>query len=179
MASELTRTDLDRIDIHSVERYLEHGYPWAEWDLLRREAPNYWYERDGIEPFWAITRYDDVHTIGRDGDRFINGGSRLRLASAEHDTKLWQAKAKRDDMYGWDPAEPNDMVFMDDPRHTEFRMLVARSFTPAKCRKIAGSLARHANRFVNEFEADLVAGEPVRSHLLQLITVGTPVLVDP
>lgn len=161
MPSTLTRADLDNIDIHSIERYLEHGYPWAEWDLLRREAPVFRYERDGIEPFWAITRYEDVHAVGRDGDRFINGGPRLRLASQDHDRKLWQAKAKRDSLYDWDPAEPNDMVFMDDPKHNDFRLLVARTFTPAKCRKIAGSLAAHASRFVGEFEAEMAAGKPV------------------
>ena len=46
--------DLDTIDIHSVDKYMAEGYPWAEWDLLRREAPVYWYDRPGIEPFWAV-----------------------------------------------------------------------------------------------------------------------------
>ena len=36
---------LDEIDLTSVEPYQERGYPWAEWALLRREAPVYWYER--------------------------------------------------------------------------------------------------------------------------------------
>ena len=43
----LSRADLDSIDIHSLDRYAAHGYPWAEWALLRREAPVYWYERPG------------------------------------------------------------------------------------------------------------------------------------
>jgi cholest-4-en-3-one 26-monooxygenase len=154
----LTRADLDTIDIHTTERYEELGYPWAEWDLLRREAPAYWYDRPGIEPFWAITRYDDVHAVGRDGTRFVNGGPRLRLASAEHDRRMWASKAKRDSLYDWDPSEPIDMVFMDDPKHNEFRMIVARGFTPAKCRKMADSLAALASRFVTEFEAALEHG---------------------
>ncbi len=54
---------LDSVDIHDPRLYVERGYPWAEWDLLRREAPVYWYERDGIEPFWAITRHADVLEI--------------------------------------------------------------------------------------------------------------------
>ena len=55
---------LDAIDIHRPQRYAEQGFPWAEWDLLRREAPVFWYERDDIEPFWAVTRYNDVMAIG-------------------------------------------------------------------------------------------------------------------
>jgi cholest-4-en-3-one 26-monooxygenase len=117
MGEQLNSADLDSIDIHSIERYLARGYPWAEWDLLRRDAPVYWYDRPGIEPFWAITRYEDVHAVGRAGDTFINSGPRLRLASIDHDRKLWASKSRRDSLYDWDPAEPIDMVFMDDPRH--------------------------------------------------------------
>jgi cytochrome P450 len=179
----LTRADLDTIDIHTTERYERLGYPWAEWDLLRREAPAYWYERPGIEPFWAITRYADVHAIGRDGNRFINGGPRLRLASIEHDRKMWASKAKRDSLNDWDPSEPIDMVFMDDPKHNDFRMIVARGFTPAKCRKMADSLAALASRFVTEFEAslaegpaDLVAGLAVKLPLATICELmGLPV----
>jgi cholest-4-en-3-one 26-monooxygenase len=154
----LSVADLDTIDIHSIERYTTLGYPWAEWDLLRREAPAFWYDRPGIAPFWAVTRYADVHRIGRDARRFVNGGPRLRLASIDHDERLWAVKAKRDELYGWDPAEPIDMVFMDDPDHQAFRSIVNRAFTPARCRRMASSLAGHARRFVDEFEAALRSG---------------------
>jgi cytochrome P450 len=73
---------LDEIDIHSIDRYAADGYPWAEWDLLRDEAPVYWYERDGIDPFWAITRHADVKAVSTDNRTFVNSG-RLRLASSD------------------------------------------------------------------------------------------------
>ena len=72
--------DLNTIDIHRPQRYAERGFPWGEWDQLRRDAPVFWYERDDIEPFWAVTRYDDVMTISDNPRIFINGGPRLRLA---------------------------------------------------------------------------------------------------
>ena len=159
----LTASDLDSIDIHTLDLYASRGYPWAEWDLLRREAPVYWYDRPGIEPFWAITRYDDVHAVGRDAATFVNSGRRLRLHSIEHEDAMWASKARRDQLYGWDPDEPLDMVFLDAPRHTAFRLLTARAFTPARCRAMADSLAGLAARFVDEFEAALDAsgGEPL------------------
>src|SRR5688572_29749697 len=47
---------LDEVDITSMPRYLQHGYPWAEWDLLRDHAPVYRYEgRARFSPFWAVT----------------------------------------------------------------------------------------------------------------------------
>ncbi len=41
---------LDTLSITDTKRYVERGYPWAEWDLLRREAPVYWYDRPDVEP---------------------------------------------------------------------------------------------------------------------------------
>jgi cytochrome P450 len=159
----LSRADLDTIDIHSLDLYEQRGYPWAEWELLRREAPVHWYDRPGIEPFWAVTRYEDVHAVGRDARTFINSGRRLRLHSIEHEERMWASKARRDRLYGWDPDEPLDMVFMDQPRHTAFRLLTARAFTPGRCRAMAASLERLSRRFVAEFEQALQdgAGQPV------------------
>ena len=43
--------NLETLDIHSKELYVSRGYPWKEWDVLRREAPVFWYEREDIAPF--------------------------------------------------------------------------------------------------------------------------------
>ncbi|MGF1597950.1 MAG: cytochrome P450 [Acidimicrobiales bacterium] len=163
---------LAAVDIHSIERYERHGYPWADWDLLRNVAPVHWYERDGIAPFWAITRYDDVKYVGADDATFVNGGPRLRLASEGHDARMWEVKAKRDARYDWDPAEPFDMVYFDDPRHSEFRLLVARAFTPARCRRMADALAAHAARFVDGFETALERDG--RADLVEDLAVALP-----
>lgn len=151
--SAFTGDDLAAIDLHTVGEFGRRGYPWAEWDLLRRDAPLYWYERDGIDPFWCVTRFDDVHAVSTDDTTFVNSGPYLRLATREAVARGADVRARRDARYGWDPDEPYDMVFKDDPEHTEFRMLVSREFTPARCRRIASSLTEHARRFVAEFVA--------------------------
>src|SRR5215831_6203914 len=76
------RLTLDRIDITDTRRYVERGYPWREWDLLRREAPVYWYERPGFEPFWALTRYEDIAFVSHHPELFSNA-QRLRLDSID------------------------------------------------------------------------------------------------
>jgi cholest-4-en-3-one 26-monooxygenase len=152
---------LDTIDIHSTDRYARLGYPWREWDLLRDEAPVFWYERDDIEPFWAITRYDDVHVIGSNDRLFINGGPRLRLASRAEDEGMWARHRLRAERFGWDPDEVPDLVYMDKPRHTMFRNLAARSFTPKAMRQLEAHLAQYAERFVAEFARLLEQQEQV------------------
>ncbi len=146
---------LDSIDIHSTDRYVQRGYPWAEWDLLRAEAPVFWYERDDIEPFWAITRFDDIHWVGSNDKLFVNGGGRLRLGSREDDDLLWSREAKRIDRFGWDHDDAPDMVFYDKPKHTEFRNLSARAFTPASMRRLEQQLEQNAQQYAAEFLAAL------------------------
>jgi cholest-4-en-3-one 26-monooxygenase len=143
---------LDEIDIHSTELLERDGYPWESWDLLRRDAPVYWYERDDIEPFWAVTRYDDVRFVGANDTLFRNGGGRLRLASRQDDEDMWRRYRTRVERFGWDPDEVPDLVYMDRPRHTAFRGLAARSFTPRAMRELEAHLSQYATRFVTEFE---------------------------
>ena len=56
------------LDITSTDRYASEGYPWAAWDVLRREAPVHWYEAPNYAPFWAITRHADVLTVSTTPD---------------------------------------------------------------------------------------------------------------
>jgi cholest-4-en-3-one 26-monooxygenase len=154
----LRTTSLNEIDIHSTDLLETRGYPWAEWDLLRREAPVFRYERADIEPFWAVTRYDDVKFVGANDRLFRNGGGRLRLSSRQDDIEMWQRYQLRIERFGWDPDEPPDLVYMDRPRHTAFRNLVARAFTPHAMRVLEEHLEQYADRFVDELEAKLATG---------------------
>jgi cholest-4-en-3-one 26-monooxygenase len=143
--------ELDTIDIHSTERYAAEGYPWAEWDRLRDEAPVYWYEREGIAPFWAITRHADVKAVSTDNRTFINGGGRLRLADEDFDRRFWASYRRRAERLGWDAAEPPDFIFTDRPQHWDMRRLVAPVFTPKAIAERAERMLGHARRFVDEF----------------------------
>ena len=77
---------LETLDIHSTDLYVSRGYPWREWDLLRREAPVFWYEREGIAPFWAITHHANILEISKRSEVFVNS-RRLRLQRIEEDER--------------------------------------------------------------------------------------------
>lgn len=154
---------LDTIDIHSTDLYVSRGYPWKEWDLLREEAPVFWYEREGIDPFYAVTRHEDVLTISKNSEVFVNS-RRLRLQSIEDDERQAMSMKIRNEMRGWDPDEPTDFILMDDPRHRNFRSLIAKRFTPASLRKLEGHFAHLSQQFAEEFASELdraaARGEP-------------------
>jgi len=152
----MAKITLDNLDIHTPELYLERGYPFAEWDLLRKEAPVFWYERDDIDPFYAITRHEDILTISKHADIFVNS-RRLRLQSKEDDERQkWSTKMRIDER-GWDPNEVSDFILMDDPRHRNFRLITAKKFTPAALRPLEKHFARMSHEFAQEFITDLQA----------------------
>lgn len=147
---------LDTLDIHSTDLYVSRGYPFAEWDLLRREAPVFWYERDGIDPFHAVTRHEDVLTISKHSDVFVNS-RRLRLQSRAEDERQRRSIRERIASRGWDPKEPSDFILMDDPRHRDFRLLTAKRFTPAALRKLERHFEELSQQFAREFAGELEA----------------------
>lgn len=156
--------NLDALVIHDLDRYKKEGYPWQEWDMFREQAPVYWYERDGIKPFWSITCYADVRRVSGDNNNFVNGGGRLRLDLKDRDERFWQGYRDRMLNRGWDPDEPPDFIYTDKPDHWDMRRLVSPEFTPKAMRAREESLRHHAGHFVQEFkdrlssdgEADLV-----------------------
>jgi len=160
----MSEPDLQTLDIHTKELYVTRGYPWAEWDLMRREAPVFWYERETIEPFWAITRHQDVLAISKHSEVFVNS-RRLRLASIEDDQRQQSSTRLRTGQRGWDPHEVPDFIFMDDPRHRSFRLITAKRFTPAALNRLEKHFQELSEKFAREFAAELAqqarGGDPV------------------
>jgi cholest-4-en-3-one 26-monooxygenase len=145
---------LDNLDIHSTDLYLTRGYPFEEWDLLRREAPVFWYEREGIDPFYAVTRHEDILTISKNSQIFVNS-RRLRLQSLEDDERQRLSTKARIESRNWDPEEVSDFILMDDPRHRKFRLLTAKRFTPAALNKSKRHFEELAQGFAAEFAEEL------------------------
>ena len=151
------RPTLDSINLHHPDYYAANGYPWEAWDLLRREAPVHWYERDDVEPFWAITRYADILEVSDRPDRFINGGPRLRLTLKGKPELLRAGVDTFGTERGWDPDEPPDLSFMDKPRHRPMRKHSSWAFTQSGMRQMRPHFDRLAKNFTEEFIAELRA----------------------
>lgn len=84
--------------------------PWDAYRWLQDEAPFYW---DPVQQLWAVSRYDDIRAIEKDGERFTSfDGSRPHI----------------------DLRNDLSMINMDDPAHQTQRSLVLRRFTPRAIR---------------------------------------------
>ena len=147
---------LANLDITDTDLYVERGYPWKEWDLLRREAPVFWYERPGFEPFWAITRYADIQWISKNPQLFSN---RQRLRLAHPMPGDWEHWKEHESQSRYRPAqdEPPDLVFMDPPQHRQYRSIVSSRFTPRAMTVLEQHLDELTSSYVGDFAERLVA----------------------
>ncbi len=159
---------LDQINLLDAGSYAERGYPWEEWALLRREAPVYRFERQGAEPFWAITRYRDIQRISRDPETF---SSDVQLFVAESDGEA-EDDGGRD---GVETDEQDDgpdvklMINMDPPEHGRYRGYVNRRFSPRGMRIVEERIEAIATEVVERAAARLV-DDVVRRGRIDFVT---------
>ncbi|MCM3884394.1 cytochrome P450 [Frankia sp. R82] len=105
--------------------------------LLRRESPVHWVEAEGFEPFWAITRHEDVAHISRATDIWLNAP---RPALARHSSSA--------------EVPVRTLVQMDAPDHGVYRHLSADWFKPSGVRRLTERIQQLARRYVDRM-ADL------------------------
>ena len=77
---------IDPLDLCDPVRYAARGYPDDVWAQLRAEAPIAWFEPEGYEPFWAVTKHADITRRG------VAAGAVLQRARA-HDRPEGRAGA--------------------------------------------------------------------------------------
>ena len=108
--------DIDPMDLVDPARFARRGYPHDVWTQLRAEAPVCWFEPDGYEPFWAVTKHADIQAVTKQPSRFSN----------EHGLIIMPTGSV---------GQPAEMVVtMDPPRHGPMRGVAIRRFTPRAVR---------------------------------------------
>lgn len=131
------------VDITSLEAYEQAGYPYAHWAYLREHAPVYRYEREGIQPFWAITRYHDIQRVSRDPRTFSN----------HTDITIAPDGEQRSGASGF---LTHHLLDMDPPEHGEYRGLVNRRFTPRGLEILEERIDELAEGVVDRVATELV-----------------------
>ena len=152
------------------------GYPWDDWDRLRRDAPVLWYEPPGdYDPFWSITRHADILTISKRADVFVNR-RRLRLFPRTIDTHLRATREALEAQFGPANGAPLSFNDMDAPHHLKYRNLTSRHFTPGAMRAFAPKIAALASDHVDRFARQLadVGGGGAPLDLVEELAVKVP-----
>ena len=115
----MTSTQAPAVNVLDPQFYVD---PWDAYRWLRDEAPVFW---DPVQQLWAVSRYDDVMAIEKDGARYSSfAGSRPHI----------------------DQRADRSMINMDDPEHQQQRNLVSRRFNPGGGPRPRGARARDRHR---------------------------------
>ena len=149
--------DLRDVDLNDLDRFQrqEHHDMFA---VLRAEDPVHWSTEPDGPGYWSITKHADVQLVNRDTEGFSaeRGGMTL-LEPSSIDGAM--------DMRG------KILVMMDPPRHTRYRLLVNKGFTPRMIGLIEAHLAYRAELIVDsviesgtcEFVTDVAAELPLQA----------------
>jgi cytochrome P450 len=146
-------------DFHLVhpQHYAARGYPHPVWTRLRREDPVHWWDRTEGIPFWAITKHADIVTIGRDPERFHNG-PRLVIDHEPEQPNLF----------------PPTLIQIDPPKHTIYRKLINKRFTPGRLRPLHADIENIAKEIVDGLGRDSDEG---RADFVEKVSAPLPIAV--
>jgi cytochrome P450 len=140
---------IDGLDLISSAHYGASGPPHEQWSELRAQPLQY-FEPEGFEPFWAVTRHADITEISSRPDDFCNG---------EGIVVLTQDQARQRE----NPAIPmlmKTIIEMDPPDHRMFRKVASGYFTPRGIEQLDEIVATSAKAVIDslgaEGEADFV-----------------------
>lgn len=105
---------LTEIDLTDSDLFVA-GPPHHIFRLLRREAPVFWQRTPDGSGHWTLTKYEDIVKVELDPQTF----SSARLTAQMFDPPPEEAQGLN-----------NLMLYMDPPRHTKYRRLISKGFTP-------------------------------------------------
>ncbi len=125
---------------------------YANWELshgafteLRRTAPLAVAEPDDYDPFWVVTKFDDIQAIEKQNDLFHN---RERPTTLVKKSQLAAAEQNPSSGGGF-----RTLVHMDNPDHFKHRILTQGWFMPQNLRKLEDRIREIAREFVDNMLA--------------------------
>jgi len=146
-------TEIDLLDMDRFQR-LEHHEMFRR---LRAEQPVSWHDVPGGQGFWSFVKHADVVEINRDAERFSSERAGVTLQDPE-------------DIGGFDMRGVM-MLETDPPRHTRYRLLVNKGFTPRMIGVLEQYLRNRATLIVDnviergecDFVVDLASELPLQA----------------
>jgi cholest-4-en-3-one 26-monooxygenase len=156
---------LTDINLCDQDRYAAGGPPHDQFSFLRANAPVFFHHTTPGDPFWAITRYDDVFKVSLDQATFSSqrGGVVPRP---------WKPEELE--------AQKGILINMDPPEHTKRRRLVSLTFSAKQIRRLEPHVREMANEIIDrvaargecDFVTDVAAELPLQV-IVELIGVPT------
>ncbi len=142
----------DALAVIDPKSYADWNAALDLFDRLRAESPVVRIESptDDHEPFWLVTKYDDVMRISKDNATFLNAPRSVVFTNRGGEALARQVTAQQGD------ESPNlvaSLVAMDAPKHPKLRRLTQDWFMPKNLRSLEGRVRELAKATVERFIA--------------------------
>ena len=142
----------DALAVIDPKSYADWNAALDLFDRLRAESPVVRIESptDDHEPFWLVTKYDDVMRISKDNATFLNAPRSVVFTNRGGEALARQVTAQQGD------ESPNlvaSLVAMDAPKHPKLRRLTQDWFMPKNLRSLEGRVRELAAATVDRFIA--------------------------
>jgi cytochrome P450 len=122
---------------------IHKAYAW-----LRQNEPLGVAEIEGVDPFWVVTRHEDILEISRQNDLFHNGDRSPTLIGQEGDRKVRE-------MMGGSPHLLRTLIHMDAPDHLKYRLLTQAWFMPQNLKRLEDQIRVLARASVEKMAAQV------------------------
>lgn len=111
---------------------------------LREHEPVSRVEHDDFEPFWAITKHEDIKAISQNNAAFLSS-PRTVLIQQEFEKALIDKFGHRSGL--------ETLIHMDNPKHRKLRNVSRDWFKPAAIDKLGADIQTIAKQYVDKMEA--------------------------
>ena len=117
------------------EKWVHEQFAW-----LRSNEPLKYLSPDGFEPFWNVTKYEDIKTFEGDKRLFVND-PRPTLSMSFVAEAIEQLTGRKHLV--------RSLVQMDDPDHMQYRRLTQSWFVRGNLRKLQSRIDQLASEYVD------------------------------
>ncbi len=128
-----------------VYRRMEHHELFAR---LRAEDPVHWTEEEDGPGFWSITKHADLKLVNRDAEGFSSEAKGVYLMEPDSFADGYDMRGRM-------------MLLTDPPKHTRYRLLVNKGFTP----RMVGMIEQHL-----KFRAELIVDAVIEQGRCEFVT---------
>ena len=111
---------------------------------LREEEPVCHVEHPDFDPFWAVTRYEDIKAISQNNAEFLNN-PRTVLVRRDFEQALEEKFGTRNGL--------ETLIHMDNPKHRKMRGVTREWFKPGSIERLAPMAEAIARQYVDKMEA--------------------------
>ena len=113
-------------------------------NYLRENEPVAYLEHPEFQPFWVMTRHEDIKYISQHNDLFINN-PRTVIMQREFEDALLEQFGTRNGL--------ETLIHMDDPKHRKLRNVTRDWFKPSPIAKLTPIIEEIARQYVDKMES--------------------------